>query len=165
MPRHPSLCHQPRLLALRYLVSCTNRCIDSKQLLCSHNTAIPHIQLFSLPSLFTTIMKGESSKLPANYLQPAPVRGQLEPPNQRSAPGWRYIQCTDTPNQFRVRTVFLVQARLVVVCVTDLFYRCFYRLVQPSIMSNFCEQKCTNSRNNPTFLGSASWRYAISRTA
>jgi hypothetical protein len=47
-------------------------------------------------------MRAESSKMPAGYLQPAPVRGQLEPPNQRSAPGWRYIQCTDTPNQFRV---------------------------------------------------------------
>ncbi|KAI8990502.1 hypothetical protein BD414DRAFT_413539 [Trametes punicea] len=37
-----------------------------------------------------------------NYYQPSPVRGQLEVPDGTSKTGWRYIQCTDTPNELRV---------------------------------------------------------------
>ncbi|KAI0756924.1 hypothetical protein C8Q80DRAFT_1092635 [Daedaleopsis nitida] len=34
-----------------------------------------------------------------NYYQQSPVRGQLENPD---GSGWRFIQCTDTPNELRV---------------------------------------------------------------
>ncbi|OSD03134.1 hypothetical protein PYCCODRAFT_1434553 [Trametes coccinea BRFM310] len=37
-----------------------------------------------------------------NYYQQSPVRGQLEVPDGGSKNGWRYIQCTDTPNELRV---------------------------------------------------------------
>lgn len=40
-----------------------------------------------------------------NYFQQSPVRGQLEVPDGYSRSGWRYLQCTDTPNELRVRTV------------------------------------------------------------
>ncbi|KAH9982933.1 hypothetical protein BGW80DRAFT_1161357, partial [Lactifluus volemus] len=36
------------------------------------------------------------------YYQPSPVRGQLEPYEPQSRPGWRYLQCTDTPNELKV---------------------------------------------------------------
>ena len=35
------------------------------------------------------------------YFQPSPVRGQLEPPDATTRPGWRYLQCTDTPNELK----------------------------------------------------------------
>jgi hypothetical protein len=38
-----------------------------------------------------------------NYFQASPVRGQLEPDTDDTRLGWRYVQCTDTPNQLRVR--------------------------------------------------------------
>ena len=38
-----------------------------------------------------------------NYFQQSPVRGQLEPTDGVSRSGWRYLQCTDTPNELRVR--------------------------------------------------------------
>ncbi|KAI1797945.1 hypothetical protein LXA43DRAFT_982732 [Ganoderma leucocontextum] len=37
-----------------------------------------------------------------NYYQQSPVRGQLENPDGTTRSGWRYIQCTDTPNELRV---------------------------------------------------------------
>ncbi|KAH8100684.1 hypothetical protein BXZ70DRAFT_1008171 [Cristinia sonorae] len=37
-----------------------------------------------------------------NYFQQSPVRGQLEPSDGFSKTGWRYLQCTDTPNELRV---------------------------------------------------------------
>lgn len=37
-----------------------------------------------------------------NYFQQSPVRGQLEVPDGYSRSGWRYLQCTDTPNELRV---------------------------------------------------------------
>jgi len=36
-------------------------------------------------------------------LRPSPVRGQLEPYSPKSPPGWRYLQTTDTPDEFKVR--------------------------------------------------------------
>ncbi|KZT02654.1 uncharacterized protein LAESUDRAFT_661324 [Laetiporus sulphureus 93-53] len=39
---------------------------------------------------------------PLNYFQQSPVRGQLEHPDGYSKTGWRYLQCTDTPNELRV---------------------------------------------------------------
>lgn len=36
-----------------------------------------------------------------DYLRQSPVRGQLEPPDANTLPGWRYIQTTDTPNEFK----------------------------------------------------------------
>ncbi|KAI0275104.1 hypothetical protein BC834DRAFT_927771 [Gloeopeniophorella convolvens] len=36
------------------------------------------------------------------YYQPSPVRGQLEPYDPESRTGWRYLQCTDTPNELKV---------------------------------------------------------------
>ena len=38
---------------------------------------------------------------PLQYFQPSPVRGQLEPPDAATRPGWRYLQCTDTPNELK----------------------------------------------------------------
>jgi hypothetical protein len=35
------------------------------------------------------------------YFQQSPVRGQLEPPDATTRPGWRYLQCTDTPNELK----------------------------------------------------------------
>jgi hypothetical protein len=37
------------------------------------------------------------------YYEPSPVRGQLEPYEPQSRAGWRYLQCTDTPNELKVR--------------------------------------------------------------
>jgi len=39
---------------------------------------------------------------PLNYFQQSPVRGQLERPEGYSTSGWRYLQCTDTPNELRI---------------------------------------------------------------
>jgi len=37
------------------------------------------------------------------YFQTSPVRGQLEPHDpQQTRAGWRYLQCTDTPNELKV---------------------------------------------------------------
>ena len=38
---------------------------------------------------------------PLQYFQQSPVRGQLEPPDATTRPGWRYLQCTDTPNELK----------------------------------------------------------------
>ncbi|KAH9936992.1 uncharacterized protein B0H18DRAFT_949996 [Fomitopsis serialis] len=44
-----------------------------------------------------------SPSQPLNYFQQSPVRGQLESPDgQYARSGWRYLQCTDTPNELRV---------------------------------------------------------------
>ncbi|GLB36117.1 hypothetical protein LshimejAT787_0304050 [Lyophyllum shimeji] len=43
-----------------------------------------------------------SNAPPLDYLRPSPVRGQLEPPDPRTAKGWRYIQTTDTLDQLKV---------------------------------------------------------------
>ncbi|EPQ60676.1 hypothetical protein GLOTRDRAFT_68519 [Gloeophyllum trabeum ATCC 11539] len=40
--------------------------------------------------------------IPGNYLQTSPVRGQLEPLEGNTRTGWRYLQCTDTPNELKV---------------------------------------------------------------
>jgi len=37
----------------------------------------------------------------------SPVRGQLEPPDARTSKGWRYIQCTETPNELKVRIIYI----------------------------------------------------------
>ncbi|KAH7925204.1 hypothetical protein BV22DRAFT_1034312 [Leucogyrophana mollusca] len=37
-----------------------------------------------------------------DYLQASPVRGQLEPHDDAARSGWRFLQCTDTPNQLKV---------------------------------------------------------------
>ncbi|KAF8506662.1 hypothetical protein F5888DRAFT_1797915 [Russula emetica] len=37
-----------------------------------------------------------------SYFQTSPVRGQLEPYEPQSRAGWRYLQCTDTPNELKV---------------------------------------------------------------
>ncbi|KAL4069647.1 hypothetical protein V8B97DRAFT_1968477 [Scleroderma yunnanense] len=40
---------------------------------------------------------------PLDYLQASPVRGQLESHDEASTKsGWRYLQCTDTPNELKV---------------------------------------------------------------
>ncbi|KAI0932131.1 hypothetical protein AcV7_000682 [Taiwanofungus camphoratus] len=44
----------------------------------------------------------KASSPPLNYFQQSPVRGQLETPDGYSRTGWRYLQCTDTPNELRV---------------------------------------------------------------
>ncbi|KAH8835307.1 hypothetical protein DL96DRAFT_1702305 [Flagelloscypha sp. PMI_526] len=40
--------------------------------------------------------------LPLNYLASSPVRGQLEPHDPRTPQGWRWLQTTETLDQFRV---------------------------------------------------------------
>lgn len=45
---------------------------------------------------------------PLQYFQPSPVRGQLEPPDANSRPGWRYLQCTDTPNELKGKQALIV---------------------------------------------------------
>ncbi|KDQ63595.1 hypothetical protein JAAARDRAFT_29617 [Jaapia argillacea MUCL 33604] len=47
-------------------------------------------------------MSRHSSGVPTNYLQISPVRGQLEPLEPGARTGWRYLQCTDTPNELKV---------------------------------------------------------------
>lgn len=45
-----------------------------------------------------------------DYRRPSPVRGQLEPYDEKATKGWRYLQCTDTPNQLKVKeAVFFSQ--------------------------------------------------------
>ncbi|TFY72861.1 hypothetical protein EVG20_g142 [Dentipellis fragilis] len=39
---------------------------------------------------------------PLAYFQSSPVRGQLEPYDGDARTGWRYLQCTDTPNELKV---------------------------------------------------------------
>lgn len=40
---------------------------------------------------------------PLDYLQASPVRGQLEPHDEvTKKSGWRFLQCTDTPNELKV---------------------------------------------------------------
>ncbi|KAI6162157.1 hypothetical protein EDD17DRAFT_1819415 [Pisolithus thermaeus] len=48
--------------------------------------------------------------LPAlDYLQASPVRGQLEPRDEvTNKPGWRFLQCTDTPNELKSMLVLKV---------------------------------------------------------
>lgn len=41
------------------------------------------------------------------YFQPSPVRGQLESPDASSRPGWRYLQCTDTPNELKGKQILI----------------------------------------------------------
>lgn len=43
-----------------------------------------------------------SSHTPLAYFQVSPVRGQLEPYDGETRTGWRYLQCTDTPNELKV---------------------------------------------------------------
>ena len=45
---------------------------------------------------------------PLQYFQPSPVRGQLEPPDASSRPGWRYLQCTDTPNELKGKQFLII---------------------------------------------------------
>jgi len=42
------------------------------------------------------------SRPPLNYLQSSPVRGQLEPYTEKTRVGWRFLQCTDTPDELKV---------------------------------------------------------------
>jgi hypothetical protein len=48
-------------------------------------------------------MAGHAHPHSLGYFQTSPVRGQLEPSGDDTRAGWRWIQCTDTPNQLRVR--------------------------------------------------------------
>jgi len=46
-----------------------------------------------------------------SYFQTSPVRGQLESYEPKSRAGWRYLQCTDTPNELKVRVIHSLEAR------------------------------------------------------
>jgi hypothetical protein len=50
----------------------------------------------------------ETMTTPLQYFQPSPVRGQLEPPDASTRPGWRYLQCTDTPNELKGKQILMV---------------------------------------------------------
>ncbi|EGN95895.1 hypothetical protein SERLA73DRAFT_162583, partial [Serpula lacrymans var. lacrymans S7.3] len=43
-----------------------------------------------------------TSLQPLDYLQTSPVRGQLEAYSDTTRTGWRFLQCTDTPNELKV---------------------------------------------------------------
>jgi len=45
---------------------------------------------------------------PLQYFQPSPVRGQLEPPDATTRPGWRFLQCTDTPNELKGKQILTI---------------------------------------------------------
>jgi len=45
---------------------------------------------------------------PLQYFQPSPVRGQLEPPDATTRPGWRWLQCTDTPNELKGKQILII---------------------------------------------------------
>ena len=46
---------------------------------------------------------------PLDYLQVSPVRGQLEPSDETTKySGWRFLQCTDTPNELKVSLTTLL---------------------------------------------------------
>jgi len=47
---------------------------------------------------------------PLQYFQPSPVRGQLEPPDATTRPGWRYLQCTDTPNELKGKRILIISS-------------------------------------------------------
>ena len=49
----------------------------------------------------------EMMATPLQYFQPSPVRGQLEPPDANTQPGWRYLQCTDTPNELKGKQILI----------------------------------------------------------
>lgn len=53
------------------------------------------------------------SRPPLDYLQPSPVRGQLEPYKEKTRAGWRFIQCTDTPDELKVGLLILL------ICMTN----------------------------------------------
>ncbi|KAK7468855.1 hypothetical protein VKT23_003356 [Stygiomarasmius scandens] len=42
------------------------------------------------------------ANVPLDYLRASPVRGQLEPQDPKTTKGWRYLQTTDTLNEFKV---------------------------------------------------------------
>ncbi|KAF7985345.1 hypothetical protein HWV62_6557 [Athelia sp. TMB] len=42
------------------------------------------------------------SRPPLDYLHPSPVRGQLENYKEKTRVGWRFLQCTDTPDELKV---------------------------------------------------------------
>ena len=52
----------------------------------------------------------ETMTTPLQYFQPSPVRGQLEPPDASTRPGWRYLQCTDTPNELKGKQILMVSS-------------------------------------------------------
>lgn len=47
---------------------------------------------------------------PLQYFQQSPVRGQLEPPDASTQHGWRYLQCTDTPNELKGKQILMVSS-------------------------------------------------------
>jgi hypothetical protein len=50
----------------------------------------------------TTGIESLDSWPPLDYLQPSPVRGQLEPYSEKTKAGWRFLQCTDIPDELKV---------------------------------------------------------------
>ena len=71
---------------------------------------------------------------PLDYLQPSPVRGQLEPHDELTRKsGWRFLQCTDTPNELKVRDN-LCDFPLLISFVAK---RCYYLLGPPRYILSF----------------------------
>lgn len=63
-----------------------------------------HLPFSTQPSLMHSEPSSATVVLPPlDYLQASPVRGQLEPRDEvTNKPGWRFLQCTDTPNELKV---------------------------------------------------------------
>ncbi|KIM85152.1 hypothetical protein PILCRDRAFT_817140 [Piloderma croceum F 1598] len=56
----------------------------------------------STARLSITGIESLRSRPQLDYLQPSPVRGQLEPYSEKTKAGWRFLQCTDTPDELKV---------------------------------------------------------------
>ena len=56
----------------------------------------------SLSKLADSMSSSHHDHAALAYFQTSPVRGQLESYEPQSRAGWRYLQCTDTPNELKV---------------------------------------------------------------
>ena len=74
----------------------------------------PHNQCIHLSKL-TNMSSAPQDHASLAYFQTSPVRGQLEPYEPKSKAGWRYLQCTDTPNELKVR--YLLTFRPDLICL------------------------------------------------
>jgi hypothetical protein len=74
----------------------------------SRSERVPHLQRGSdtVRIGFKRILS-QIMATPLQYFQPSPVRGQLEPPDATTRPGWRYLQCTDTPNELKGKQILM----------------------------------------------------------
>jgi len=103
---NPTTC-SIRVWARRYFATSLSICRVAR----SRSEHVPRLQRDS-----NTIRVGFRKPLsqmmatPLQYFQPSPVRGQLEPPDADTQAGWRYLQCTDTPNELKGKQILVVSS-------------------------------------------------------